>query len=109
MIQQEREQYAPPELKRTASETFETMARVMRRHEAEQLATQQTAAPELPVKRRSELSSTPLAELAEAGADHAATTPPTDPRRRHPVTPAEPDWRALRSRQSQRHDRTLER
>jgi hypothetical protein len=69
----EREEYAPPEPERTSAETIAVLTRAMRRREAEPLAHQQVEGPDLPATARSALSHTPLAEIAEAGADRATT------------------------------------
>jgi conjugative relaxase-like TrwC/TraI family protein len=95
--QRERDQYAPPEPQRTADETVEIMLGSMRRREAEPLATEQVAPPAMAEASRQEQSLTPLAELAEAGADRAAVA------RHSGVTgaldrgaPPEPHWHTLR-------------
>ena len=70
----------------------------MRRTEAEPLATQHVQAPQVPPAPERSVSSTPLSAFAEAGADLAASTPPTaaipealpEP---DSLEPEAPDWR----------------
>jgi conjugative relaxase-like TrwC/TraI family protein len=79
--QREREQYAPPEPERTATEAIDVLNRTMRRREAEPLALQHLEGPGLSATAPSELSKRPLSELAEAGADRATArlSPQTSP------------------------------
>jgi conjugative relaxase-like TrwC/TraI family protein len=78
----EREQYAPPEPTPTLKQALDATRAAMKRPEAEHLALEQAA---------------PLAEQAEAGAEHAHDfTPGRQPDRRPTrPPPPEPDWRAF--------------
>lgn len=108
--QRDREAYAPAEPERTSSEALEIMTRSMRRREAEPLATQQATEPDMPALDPTELSSTPLSEMAEAGADRAANREPAAPDHDHLQSGvAEPDWRRLRGERERGRERGVER
>jgi ATP-dependent exoDNAse (exonuclease V) alpha subunit len=69
--QRERERYAPPEPRRTTTETLETLAASMRRCEGERLAIETVEPPELAAAEGT-APCVPLTELAEAGAERAS-------------------------------------
>ena len=106
--QRDREQYAPPEPQPTRAEALDTLSRTMRRSEAEPLALAQNQTAELPAHDRTSTARLPLAELSEAGADQASTSPPAD-MPSHPPAPPEPNWQVVtnsRARAPSRdHDR----
>jgi hypothetical protein len=98
--QHDREQYAPPEPQRTATEALEIITRAIRRREAETLATQQLDQTDMPGIDKSHVSLTPLTKIMEAGADHAARQANArefKQHRRNAPRP-EPDWQRARQR-----------
>jgi hypothetical protein len=100
-------QYAPPEPQRTRTETLEIMTRAIRRREAEPLATQQLDQMNMPAVAKSQISLTPLTELIEAGADHAAYQASNGKFKQQPPNPPnrEPDWQHARQRADDNHHR----
>jgi hypothetical protein len=121
----EREHYAPPEPARTREEALQATRLAMRRREAEQLAIERGKPEEVPTTEFDAGARLPLREIAEAGAERAATPETAGPTPRSPVgqkrahtrdnptstadqptnhPPPEPDWRAL-SRQRHAMDR----
>jgi ATP-dependent exoDNAse (exonuclease V) alpha subunit len=70
--QREREEYAPPEPQRTATEALEIMARSMHRREAEPLAIEVGEGHEFGAADQAPAVRVPLTELAEAGAEQAS-------------------------------------
>jgi len=70
--QREREEYAPPEPERTATDALDVMNSAMRRREAEQLAIQMHEPPELASAECRATPKVPPIEQAEAGAEQAA-------------------------------------
>jgi ATP-dependent exoDNAse (exonuclease V) alpha subunit len=103
--QLDREQYAPPEPQRTATETLEIMSRAIRRREAETLATQHVDRTEMPANDKSQVSLTPLTAIMEAGADHATHEPRDRAFEQHRLSPPsrEPDWQLARQRSLEHH------
>jgi conjugative relaxase-like TrwC/TraI family protein len=99
--QHDREQYAPPEPQRTATEALEIMTRAITRREAETLATQHIDKTDLPGIDRSQIPLTPLTEIMEAGADLAASEAVSREFKQQPrkfLSP-EPDWQLARRRE----------
>ncbi len=85
--QAERQDYAPLEPVATLDEALQATRQAMRRRAAEPLALQQITPEQLPAIRSDAMRCLPLNEIAEAGAERAATAPPP-----------EPDWLALARR-----------
>jgi conjugative relaxase-like TrwC/TraI family protein len=71
--QREREEYAPPEPQRNATEALDILSCSMRRREAEPLALDASEGPELRAADPPPTPRVPLTELAEAGAEQAST------------------------------------
>jgi hypothetical protein len=94
--QRERERYAPPEPAKTTTEELDIMTRTMRRREAEALASETTRSPELEVAEQT--PRVPLAELAEAGAEHASASSLDRP----PPEVRGPDIRRMRAADRER-------
>src|SRR5205807_5504022 len=94
--QRERERYAPPEPAKTTTEALDTMTRTMRRREAEALASETITSPELEAAQRA--PRVPLAELAEAGAEHASASWRAPP----PPEVRGPDIRRMRVHERER-------
>jgi hypothetical protein len=70
--QREREEYAPSEPERTATEALEIMLRSMNRCEAEPLAIEAGKGPEFATDNQAPAAPVPLTELPEAGAEKAS-------------------------------------
>ena len=70
--QRDREQYASPEPDRSSDQAVQLMTSAMRHREVEPLAMESIRPPEPAPTARSLPLSVPLAELAEAGAEHAS-------------------------------------
>jgi conjugative relaxase-like TrwC/TraI family protein len=128
----EREQYGPLELALTLEQALNATRLAMRCHQAERLALEQIGPEELPELDTSRAGRLPLAELAEAGSEHASAiaaletgvATPGQPARtrsedrdlrranrgRNGPPPPEPDWRALaRQRDAMRRGPSIHR